>query len=57
MPTSWAIDGKECCRLVKVYDEELKRRRRWSWVRPASAGFVTGLIVSLGGTVAYLLVK
>ena len=50
LPTKWVIDGKECCRLVKVYDEELKRRRRWAWVRPSAAGFVTGLIVTLAGT-------
>tara|TARA_R110002051_G_scaffold325343_2_gene427234 strand:- start:1902 stop:2168 length:267 start_codon:yes stop_codon:yes gene_type:complete len=50
VPTKWAIDAKECCRFVKVYDDALKLRRRWSWVRPAAAGFVTGVVVTLAGT-------
>jgi hypothetical protein len=51
LPTKWVIDGKECCRLVKVYDKELKQRRRWAWVRPAATGFVAGVLVTLAGTV------
>ena len=57
LPTKWVIDGKECCRLVKVYEEEIKQRRRWAWVRPASFGFTAGLVVALGGAVAALAAK
>lgn len=57
LPTKWVIDGKECCRLVKVYEEHLQKRRRWAWVRPAAAGFTAGLLVTLGGTVAILVLQ
>lgn len=54
LPTQWVIDGKKCCRLVKVYEKELKRKQRWAWVRPAGFGFAAGLFVALGGTVAVI---
>jgi len=57
LPTQWVIDGKKCCRLVKVYEEEAKRQQRWAWVRPAGFGFASGLIVALGATVAVFAVK
>ena len=50
VPTKWAIDAKECCRVVKVYEEVFTRRRRWSWVRPAAAGLVSGVVITLAGT-------